>query len=101
MLDLRVNPGSSGSPLCDARGNVIGIVAARTNFNPFLGLNQQGYGMAVPCADVTTFLKAQLPGFRPLDADAKVPNWEEIDRRISPAVVMVLKSQPAPKGPPQ
>jgi len=94
MLDLKVNPGNSGSPLCDSRGNVIGIVSARSGFAPFPGAPVESYGLAVTSKDVAAFLQAAQVEFLSSEPAPTPLTWEEIDRRVSPAVAMVIKAQP-------
>lgn len=85
MLDLKVHPGNSGGPLCDANGNVIGIMATRTaNFGE--------PGMAVPAKDLAAFLDTVKVAFRAAEAEKSL-SWEEIDRRVSPAVALVIKAR--------
>jgi serine protease Do len=49
MVDAAINPGNSGGPVFNARGEVIGIVAARTE-------NREGMGFAHSAVVVRTFL---------------------------------------------
>jgi hypothetical protein len=94
MLDLKVNPGNSGGPLCDARGDVVGIVSARTVFAPNSATPLESYGMAVTSKDIAAFLKANNVAFLGNDAAKDDLTWEEIDRHVSPAVAMVIKAWP-------
>ncbi len=89
LLDLRVNPGNSGGPLCDSRGNVVGMVTAKTG-----GLGVDSYGMALPAAELLKFLEGNLPAdaARPEAAESDEPlTWDKVDQMVSPAVLMVMK----------
>lgn len=91
LLDLRINPGNSGSPLCDAKGNVVGIVTARSQ-----GFAGDAYGMALPGKEVLGFLGG-LDMKSNANPGTEALAWDEIDRRISAGVAMVIKSRPMPK----
>ncbi|MBS0204801.1 MAG: trypsin-like peptidase domain-containing protein [Planctomycetes bacterium] len=86
VLDVQVNPGNSGGPLCDRSGRVVGIVAAKTYTTTFI----QGYGLAIPMNDAMPFIKLHLKGFSPTTAEDKPVEWTEVDSRISPSTVMIL-----------
>ena len=43
LLDMRINPGNSGGPLCNPRGEVVGVVTART----LADAEVDAYGMAI------------------------------------------------------
>lgn len=94
LLDLRINPGSSGSPLCDVTGNVVGLVTARGQV--FAG-GGDSYGMAVPAKEVLAFLhgvgikSAAKPAAK---LGEQTLTWDEIDRRVSASVAMVIKARP-------
>ncbi len=89
LLDCTVNPGNSGGPLCDKRGEVVGMVTAKS----IAAYGIDSYGMAIPSTDLKQFLDRNLPG----DAAPVVPNadtpmdWQQVDHSVSPAILMVLK----------
>jgi len=86
LLDCRVNPGNSGGPLCDTRGNVVGVVTAKS----LSGFGLDSYGMAIPARTVRDFLGEHLPRFETRAAGNVRREWDEIDRLVSPSVVMIL-----------
>ncbi|WP_254512044.1 trypsin-like peptidase domain-containing protein [Anatilimnocola floriformis] len=93
-LDLLVNPGNSGGPLCDTKGNVVGMVTAKTRTNMFT--NEDSYGMAVPSPDLVKFLDEHLPAGtarpKPVVETDKL-DWEKVDALVSPGVLLILKMQ--------
>lgn len=92
LLDVTVNPGNSGGPLCDKRGNVVGMVTAKTgNFG-----YESSYGLAVPAADLVKFLDKHLPAGTPRPAPATGEanlGWDSVDERVSSGVLMILKKK--------
>jgi len=90
LLDCRVNPGNSGGPLCDVQGNVVGIVTAKSRASS----DVDSYGMAVPSEAAIVFLKKNLPDYTPLEDDNPFDDedreWNDIDREVSPSVLMIL-----------
>jgi S1-C subfamily serine protease len=90
LLDCRINPGNSGGPLCDTRGNVIGMVTAKIG-----GFGMDSYGMALPAKDLQAFLKKHLPQYeqqQPPEPSQRRLEWDEIDGIVSSAVVMIVES---------
>jgi S1-C subfamily serine protease len=89
LLDLRVNPGNSGGPLCDNKGNVVGMVTAKTN-----RMLADSYGMARPTPDLVKFLEQHLPADAPrapaFDGDQPL-EWDAVDARVSNSVLMLVK----------
>jgi S1-C subfamily serine protease len=70
--------GSSGGPLLDAAGNVVGVVYAGTG----------GATSAVPLADLRDFLAAAgvVPRLRPPPVAGAVPDWPALRDRAAPAM---------------
>ena len=93
LLDMRVNPGNSGGPLCDSKGNVVGMVTAKTQRG--VADLEDTYGMAIPAPDLLKFLALHLPKDAPAVPAAGTTklSTEEVDARVSPAVMLILKTK--------
>jgi thioredoxin-related protein len=88
VLDQRINPGNSGGPLFDACGNVVGIVQAKT----IATAEVDSYGIAVAAEALDRFLRHHLKDrYRPATPLQQKLDWAEIDRWVSPSVVLVLQ----------
>lgn len=97
VLDGRVNPGNSGGPLCSKRGQVVGMVT-RKSIGGLLagGVSVESYGMALPGKHLQEFLQANLPDYAALEetaASQPALDWAEVDRVVSPSVVMVINAR--------
>jgi S1-C subfamily serine protease len=86
VLDVQVNPGNSGGPLCDKSGRVMGVVAAKTFTERFV----QGYGLAIPMQNALPFIKQHVPGFSYLESPDEKLEWTDVDARVSKSTVLVL-----------
>jgi S1-C subfamily serine protease len=92
LLDLRVNPGNSGGPLCDAKGNVVGMITAKTGNFGF----EDSYALAIPAADLIKFLDLHLPPNTPRaapSAPAQPLTWGQVDRQVNTGVLMILNKK--------
>jgi S1-C subfamily serine protease len=92
LLDLRVNPGNSGGPLCDNRGNVVGMIARKTGNFGF----EDSYALAIPAAELIQFLDQHLPAGTPRaqPAAAGEPlSWGQVDRQVNTGVLMILNKK--------
>jgi S1-C subfamily serine protease len=92
LLDMTINPGNSGGPLCDRRGNVVGMISAKTG-----GTGQQdSYGLAIPAADLKTFLDEHLPAAAsrasPDETEGELA-WDKVDERVSGGVALIALRQ--------
>ncbi len=89
LLDCRINPGNSGGPLCNAHGEVVGIVAAKSYSNRQL----DSYGLAVPAVRIVGFLEQHLPDYTPASSPAEgaTEEWDAVDRMVSPSVLMLQR----------
>jgi S1-C subfamily serine protease len=86
MLDAKVNPGNSGGPVCDPFGTVVGMVTAKS----FGGDMVDSYGMAIPAPELDAFLNKVLEDYEPAEAGQKKMDWDDVDRRVSPSVVLIV-----------
>jgi S1-C subfamily serine protease len=92
LLDVTINPGNSGGPLCDRRGNVVGMITAKTLNDGF----EDSYGLARPAAELVQFLDQHLPASTPrVTADPAGPalDWDQVDEKVSSGVLMILKKK--------
>jgi serine protease Do len=90
LLDVNVNHGNSGGPLCDRYGRVVGLISART----IGGEDAGSYGMALPTPTVFDFIKPKLPALVAGEKKGpKLDDWSEVDKVVSPSVVMILKKR--------
>ncbi|MCH7729728.1 MAG: trypsin-like peptidase domain-containing protein, partial [Planctomycetes bacterium] len=90
LLDCRINPGNSGGPLCNNKGQVIGMVTAKT----ISGDSIDSLGMAIPADDLMAFIKRNVANYKPGgDVAPKDPlSWEVVAKQVGPSILMVLKS---------
>jgi serine protease Do len=89
LLDLRINSGNSGGPLCSEMGHVVGMITAKTRqFKE--GVDT--YGMAVPATELLPFLQKHVPQYTPKDVSkATKLGFDEIDTIVSESVLLILK----------
>ena len=85
VLDVKVNPGNSGGPLCDTAGNIVGMVTAKSRG----GIGLESYGMAIPGQDLAKFLQQHLKTYQSAAPAEKLLEWDEVDRQVSPSVLMI------------
>jgi S1-C subfamily serine protease len=88
-LDAHVNPGNAGSPLCDAFGNVVGMVSPRNLDEP---MAVHGTGFAVPASRLAAFLKKHVAGYMPATANTIKKEWFEIDSLVVSSLVIITKT---------
>jgi hypothetical protein len=88
LLDMRINPGNSGGPLCDRFGRVTGMVTAKS----YSDIKVDSYGIALPAKELHEFAAEHIPSYvaaEPVEDELPL-DWAQVDRRVSPAVFMVL-----------
>lgn len=89
-LDVLINPGNSGGPLCDKRGNVVGMVTAKT----FNGFSQDSYGLAIKAASLKQFLQENLPEENSPPSPsttAEKSDWADVTEQVQESVFLLLK----------
>ena len=90
VLDVRVNPGNSGGPLCDTTGAVVGLIRAKSRNSASV----DSYGLAIPSEEVIEFLKLHLGDkFQRAPKSAPKKEWDEIDQQVNTGVVMIVKKR--------
>ena len=85
MLDITIDHGSSGGPLVNPRGEVVGITTAG---------KQGSFGFAVPINQAILLLR-RVPGFDPSQmgkAAAELP-FRQIRERMNPVTVFLVTDQ--------
>ncbi len=87
MLDCRVNPGNSGGPLCNNKGECIGLITAKSGG----GFGVDSYGMARPGKALQKYLEDHLPNYAPPDTADEDLEWDKIYQHVSASVLMIVK----------
>ncbi len=95
VLDCRVNPGNSGGPLCNNKGDVVGMVTAKS----LNSRDEDSYGMALPAPSLRGFLDRNLPQYQPpARANREAGNWQMVNSLVTPAVVMITTANDNPQS---
>ncbi|MDX1944691.1 MAG: trypsin-like peptidase domain-containing protein [Pirellulaceae bacterium] len=90
ILDVKVNPGNSGGPLCNTLGNVVGMVTAKTTNTQL----EDSYGLAIPAEVLLEFMDAHLPADAPrADPNEAEEPWTAVARKMTTSVLMIVKKK--------
>jgi S1-C subfamily serine protease len=82
LYDAVVNPGNSGGPVCDQKGNVVAVET--------IGVMTEGkYGGGIPSRDLLKFLKKNISNFVEAPLGTKAMDWPEVDQRVGPSTVLI------------
>ncbi|HWQ59108.1 MAG TPA: trypsin-like peptidase domain-containing protein [Clostridia bacterium] len=105
QVDAAVNPGNSGGPLIDLRGEVVGIVSAKTvtaSYDDFgNAISAEGLGFALPINDVMKIAERLIKegGIKRPGIGISVVNWTEEVAREYETVTGVLVYTVTKDGP--
>jgi S1-C subfamily serine protease len=90
QISVPVQPGNSGGPLCDANGQVVGIVVARLNDLTVLhisGVVPQNVNYAVKVGPVRQLMR-DVKGLNPIAAQSQKP--ADAIKTVESAIAMIL-----------
>lgn len=88
-LDAITNPGSSGGPICDVTGSVLGIHCGRTNLQPLSSQPVIDYQLGIPHSRALPLLKKLIPGYKQLPPNANRKDWSDVDGMVSRSTVLI------------
>ena len=81
-----VQRGLGGGPIVDAKGRLVGLVAA----TPRTDATGNTRGLGIPIEAIWPLLKEQLAELAPAEADGPPRGWEAVEARLAPATVRVI-----------
>jgi S1-C subfamily serine protease/thioredoxin-related protein len=90
LVDAKVNPGNSGGPLCDASGQVVGMITMKSHAE---GTMVESYGLALSAQAMDGFLRKHLSDYSAVTAGGSHLTWDEVDRLVSASVVMIVRTR--------
>ena len=93
QVDASMNPGNSGGPLVNDRGDAIGVASAG-----FFGSDISEIGLAVPADDVAALLKKNGVSPQQANSSGESLNGPDLARKVTPSVgflKVTLGSAPA------
>ncbi|TRZ50107.1 serine protease [bacterium] len=98
QIDVPIQRGSSGGPVLDAAGNVIGIVVSKLDalkLAKSTGDLPQNINFAIRGDVVRSFLEAQRVDFTTSSASSKLENTEIVNRGVAVTVLVRCIREPA------
>jgi hypothetical protein len=99
-VDAQVNPGNSGGPMIDRRGNLLALTAMKTGAQTG-EVNISSYGLGYSNQRIRKFLKKQHAKIADANLadgkdDAPVLTNEELAQKLTPATVLILACNGTP-----
>jgi S1-C subfamily serine protease len=80
--DAVTNPGNSGGPVCDDRGNVVAVHYIGT-------ATASRYGGGISSPQALNFIRTSLPNVQPLALKTEKLDWPKVDAVVSPSTVLI------------